>query len=351
MESIIKTLIIKKKGRKYFDCVVGNYTAQLVINDISKDLVVDRVVTLQVNDLSTRGRYGAALKFEPIAIIEDRDAESLREAAAARKDAEKWLGYAEGDAKQGLSRTNAIVEALKLCPSQTHLAARLAALQQQVACNAEAYAAQKRKWEEEKAIAAEQHKQLRSRRVLYPTSSKPGLHAPVRLGSQVVVFESYGKAFRIDENAPSVGGSHLLGHEGELGCYCYYRLADTNETRILEEREEKIRSEIEAQAAHHSAISDVREQIITMGEIPDGHQTVDGLVLLNSRNIYGGGEWFVITESHIWYIRNNGMDGDNWSANNVLTGGAGAIGWRVPYSQELAETLIALNDMNKETPY
>jgi len=47
-------------------------------------------------------------------------------------------------------------------------------------------------------------------------------------------------------------------------------------------------------------------------------------------NIYGGGEWWVIQENWIWHIRNNGHDGDNWSANNVDTGGAGAVGRRVP---------------------
>lgn len=56
-------------------------------------------------------------------------------------------------------------------------------------------------------------------------------------------------------------------------------------------------------------------------------------------NIYGGGEWWVIQKEWIWHIRNNGADGDNWSANNVNTGGAGAIGHRVPYNEELAELI------------
>jgi len=37
----------------------------------------------------------------------------------------------------------------------------------------------------------------------------------------------------------------------------------------------------------------------------------------------------------IWHVLNNGSDGDDWSANNVRTGGAGAIGRRLPYSPEL----------------
>jgi len=63
---------------------------------------------------------------------------------------------------------------------------------------------------------------------------------------------------------------------------------------------------------------------------------------LNPENPWGGGEWWVIQESWIWYVRNNGFDGDNWSVNNVQTGGAGAIGVRVPFSDELAAQIRSL---------
>jgi len=62
----------------------------------------------------------------------------------------------------------------------------------------------------------------------------------------------------------------------------------------------------------------------------------------NPENPWGGGEWWVIQESWIWYVRNNGFDGDNWSVNNVQTGGAGAIGVRVPYSDDLAAQIRGL---------
>ena len=52
-------------------------------------------------------------------------------------------------------------------------------------------------------------------------------------------------------------------------------------------------------------------------------------------NIYGGGYRFIIGDEAVWFIRNNGADGDDWSRNNVETGGAGAIGWVVPYDREL----------------
>jgi len=63
---------------------------------------------------------------------------------------------------------------------------------------------------------------------------------------------------------------------------------------------------------------------------------------LNPENPWGGGEWWVIQPEWIWYVRNNGFDGDNWSVNNVQTGGAGAIGVRVPFSEELAAQIRSL---------
>lgn len=59
-------------------------------------------------------------------------------------------------------------------------------------------------------------------------------------------------------------------------------------------------------------------------------------------NIYGGGQWWIIQKNWIWKIQNNGHDGDDWSMNNVNTGGAGAIGVRVPYSEELAQKIRSL---------
>ena len=63
---------------------------------------------------------------------------------------------------------------------------------------------------------------------------------------------------------------------------------------------------------------------------------------LNPENPWGGGEWWVIQPEWIWHVRNNGFDGDDWGRNNVQTGGAGAIGVRVPYSEELADKIRGL---------
>jgi hypothetical protein len=86
------------------------------------------------------------------------------------------------------------------------------------------------------------------------------------------------------------------------------------------------------------------------GTRPDGIQP-DGEHILNTQNIYGGGDWFVIESDKIWYIRNNGMDGDNWSYNNVRTGGAGAIGWMIPMDSQVEYALECLAENKTPSSY
>jgi hypothetical protein len=85
-------------------------------------------------------------------------------------------------------------------------------------------------------------------------------------------------------------------------------------------------------------------------EYPDpsqGQIKLEGEVIENPfvpETIFGTGEWFVIGKDWIWYVRNNGMDGDDWSRNNVYTGGAGGIGVRIRYNEEIANKIRRLKD-------
>lgn len=80
-------------------------------------------------------------------------------------------------------------------------------------------------------------------------------------------------------------------------------------------------------------------EIVKTGTRPDGKNNPDGERILNKQDIYGGGDWFVAAPDKLWYVKNNGMDGDDWSQNNVLTGGAGAIGWFIPFDPALVAEL------------
>ena len=129
------------------------------------------------------------------------------------------------------------------------------------------------------------------------------------------------------------------------------KILNVREELTLEYRREqakKRREEKKKKAQELQEKLDDIKKAFENAEYPDPENNmmrVEGEVIqhpTNPENIYGGGEWWVIQENWIWHIRNNGHDGDNWSVNNVRTGGAGAIGHRVPYSEELAAQIRSL---------
>jgi hypothetical protein len=64
--------------------------------------------------------------------------------------------------------------------------------------------------------------------------------------------------------------------------------------------------------------------------------------IMDRQNLYGGGDWFILGDNEIWYVLNNGHDGDDWSMNNVRTGGAGAMGWKATRTEELTSELLTI---------
>lgn len=72
---------------------------------------------------------------------------------------------------------------------------------------------------------------------------------------------------------------------------------------------------------------------------PDGERIEDPFYPLD---IYGGGRFFIIGKEEIWFVKNNGHDGDDWARNNIQTGGAGGIGTRIKYNAEIAEKIRTL---------
>lgn len=74
----------------------------------------------------------------------------------------------------------------------------------------------------------------RKPRVLFPLSTMPRMGVPVTWRGRTVVFESKGEPFRINEDHPSMHGSHLLGHEGDRGAYAYYRDATPEEVQGMQ---------------------------------------------------------------------------------------------------------------------
>lgn len=174
---------------------------------------------------------------------------------------------------------------------------------------------------------------------------RPALNTPMRHGGAVVVVTGFGKSFRVDADMPSIWGSDLLGHEGELCCYAYYRPANDEEIAALEDREIKAARLAAEHAAALARATDLERQAQAIGECPDEAHTLVGetLLTINAEHVlFGGGRWWVAADDGLWFVRNNGADGDDWSRNNVRTDGAGAIGWRMPRDAALEAELRAI---------
>ena len=109
----------------------------------------------------------------------------------------------------------------------------------------------------------------------------------------------------------------------------------------IAESEERERERAELVRELNALKRQCADLIMRNGEKPDSIQP-NGERVLDTQNLYGGGDWFVIEDKYIWYVKNNGMDGDNWSYNNVRTGGAGAIGWRMTIDTDVEDSLRAI---------
>ena len=91
-------------------------------------------------------------------------------------------------------------------------------------------------------------------------------------------------------------------------------------------------------------IREIIEIIQTRGQCPKKLEiTGDKYITTKSEqnSIFGGGEWINIDDDRVFYVKNNGSDGDDWSRNNVETGGAGGIGWILKDS-EISKELLRL---------
>jgi len=123
------------------------------------------------------------------------------------------------------------------------------------------------------------------------------------------------------------------------------------EERRKEEERKQLRQELKGLLAIVNKALEQKQRIKETDYVPEGEEIQNPL---NPRNIYGSGEWFVIEKDRILYILNNGMDGDDWSLNNVRTGGAGAIGFEIPKTDEVVNALRRIKEIGEklqdETP-
>lgn len=69
---------------------------------------------------------------------------------------------------------------------------------------------------------------------------------------------------------------------------------------------------------------------------------------IKGHNIYGSGMYFIKKDGYLYFIKNNGMDGDDWSRNNFETAGAGAIATRLQITEDVESWLKEAVELNFE---
>jgi hypothetical protein len=111
--------------------------------------------------------------------------------------------------------------------------------------------------------------------------------------------------------------------------------ATEEESRPLREKHHAFKIKAEAMNEWRK----LQDKLIADGEMPAGNFNPEGERLLDSQSLGGGGRWLVVGPEWTWFIVNNGSDGDDWSHNNIRTGGAGAIGRRVKTTPELTNQI------------
>jgi hypothetical protein len=143
----------------------------------------------------------------------------------------------------------------------------------------------------------------------------------------LVVVRSASYYFRDDESD---------GENAGWVAFAYCREATQEEAApVLAEREKAAK-----QKAAQAEIEELHRLIRERGDIPrDRKYRLSGEVLADTTTIYGTGSYFVIEPDWIWSVMRHGMDGDDWSQNNVDDGGAGSIGWRIPHDDTVASRI------------
>ncbi len=358
---MIITVKILKKGRKYWSAATDpkGWACKVVINEVSKDFEPGQIVSLEAEDVGTKTRWGSTYIYDPSAIATPE----LIAHQQALADARKWLRWGEHDAEMGREHSNAIDRTLDLdIDAYPEIADRLTALKQKVAENktaneaarearkkrqAKQRAAEAKAREEEHAAAVKASEEKLGKRILVSADYCPPTGKPWRMhnrpGGKIIVIESYGKKWYLrSEDACCYG----MLPDDQWVRYAYYRDATPEEVAAVEASEEEARKAAAERKARSERLYEIKSIIRKAEHYAKDVAPADleGEIILDTFNIYGGGERFVATDKWLWYIDNNGGDGDDWSVTNVYgaPGAPGGIGWRIPRDEALVAELREL---------
>lgn len=388
--SDIKTVTYKilKKGRKWLEGHVPgkDYLNKIEINEVSKEYVVGETYTFEAKLVWNQSKYGSSLEVYPLTSQEKEENKNIEK----REKILKWLGYVKEKAyKEGYLYKNGYQTVREL--GINDFPDLLEELNSAIKHIEDIKEKAKREKEERERI--ESQKPVHYLDVPYEEKEYAKHYGARWNGSRWY--------YRGDE-IPSQLNKYIIGRIVDdglfglsggsgYGCYGwregqvvkatkeqiergypeflyivstksrYYKydglsfgvgddsgyIYSARARAATDEESQELREKIAAKNKENAIkieVTKVKKFIEENGEYPKGDFSLSGVVLFDTADIYGGGDWFVIDSEYIWYVRNNGMDGDNWSANNVMTGGAGAIGMRVKKTEELESKLINLSN-------
>lgn len=161
-----------------------------------------------------------------------------------------------------------------------------------------------------------------------------------RLGDSIYFPTGYGvPLFFCQEEATKQGFPFKQGgYSNVLVAECFYREATEEEISLFLE-EEASKEEFKKRQEDIEKLSKIAKKIVREGDAPK-EASPEGLKLHEKIGLRGDGDYFVLGSDWIWYVLNNGADGDDFERSNIRTGGGGAIGWKIPYNEEIAQEIL-----------
>lgn len=198
------------------------------------------------------------------------------------------------------------------------------------------------KEEQDRADKAEQVRLERERKgivIVYQEGRARGDHFPVghvfrdrKSGRVLTVLEVKSRYY------PEDGLSFGLSDDRGWMHTIYAGPPQPQDAANFESKEAKARRLRDLKLKASKRRDEIEKYITSHGEAPKLSHYPVGVTLCTTgeRSIpYGGGTWFLVEPDAIWFIRNNGADGDDWSWNNL----PGCMGWRVRMDQKLVDEL------------
>ena len=168
----------------------------------------------------------------------------------------------------------------------------------------------------------------------------------LRCAGTLSVIESFGKVFRVSDDASSVWSGEFAGCEGDQVRYAYLRHATPAEVAALEAREAAARAAKVAGEVRRAVVAAIQAagEFVTPQAIPEGEHLVRAPV---TQTPCGFGEDVILAgDGALWLVQRHGGDGDRWDANNL----PGARGWRLADGERARELTATLRQTaNKET--